>query len=407
LHGNAQSAYDDGLARGLSQTKVGFVVVNAIAAYGFSTLPGEDVPWHVSPVRSTKVVRQLVDRIYDACFVVVAYLVGARVSEIVGLKVGCIEHHPAADGDESFAYLVGRIYKTASANEGNVHRWVAPPAVERAIAVMERLTGPMRRRTQRTDLWLTMTSSGLLGPRARITVPTGGTIITRLNNGFAPFISLPLHQGKRWHLNTHQGRKTFARFVGKRDRTGLHALQGHLGHMSRVMTDRGYVGTDFALDELIDRHAQEETRAALEELLTATALGGKGGRIIAGRSQFRGRTRDGNLQAYVNFLMAETDLRLGVCDWGYCVYRPETSACLGNEKGPNPVLRTESVCASCANFAVTTKHRPVWEARRARNVALLEQPALDPQSSALAAARVGECDRILAQLDQDQVVRHG
>jgi hypothetical protein len=407
LHAKAQSAYDDGLARGLSQTKVGFAVVAAIAAYRFSTLPDEHVPWHASPVRSTKVVRQLVDRIYEACFVVVAYLVGARVSEIIGLKVECIEHHPAADGNESFAYLVGRIYKTASTHDGNVHRWVAPPAVERAIAVMERLTEPMRRRTQRNDLWLAMTSSGLLGPCALITVPTGSTIIRRLNKGFAPFINLPLHQGKRWHLNTHQGRKTFARFVGKRDRTGLHALQGHLGHLSRVMTDRGYVGTDFALDELIDRHAQEETRAALEELLTATALGGKGGRIIAGRSQFRGRTRDGNLQAYVNFLMAETDLRLGVCDWGYCVYRPETSACLGNEKGPNPVLRTESVCASCVNFAVTTKHRPVWEARRARNVALLEQPALDPQSSALAAARVGECDRVLAQLDQDQAMRYG
>jgi hypothetical protein len=311
LHTKAQSAYDDGLARGLSQTKVGFAVVAAIAEYRFSTLPNEDTPWHALPVRSTKVVRQLVDRIYEACFVVVAYLVGARVSEIIGLKVECIEHHPAADGNESFAYLVGRIYKTASTHDGNVHRWVAPPAVERAIAVMERLTEPMRRRTQRTDLWLAMTSSGLLGPCALITVPTGSTIIRRLNKGFAPFINLPLHQGKRWHLNTHQGRKTFARFVGKRDRTGLPALQGHLGHLSRVMTDRGYVGTDFALDELIDRHAQEETRAALEELLTATALGGKGGRIIAGRSQFRGRTRDGNLQAYVNFLMAETDLRLG------------------------------------------------------------------------------------------------
>jgi integrase len=406
LHAKAQSAYDNGLARGLSQTKVGFAVVDEIAAYRFSTLLNEDAPWHASPVKSTKVVRQLVDRIYDACFVVVAYLVGARVSEIVGLKVGCIEHHAAADGDESFAYLVGRIYKTASARGGDVHRWVAPPAVERAIAVMERLTEPMRRRTQRTDLWVTMTSSGLLGPRARITLPTSGTMISRLNNGFAPFIGLPLHQGKRWHLNTHQGRKTFARFVGKRDRTGLHALQEHLGHVSRVMTDRGYVGTDFALDELIDRHAQEETRAALEELLTATALGGRAGRIVAGRSQFRGRTRDGNLQAYVNFLMAETDLRLGVCDWGYCVYRPETSACLGNEKGPNPVLRPESVCASCANFSVTTKHRPVWEARRARNVELLEQPTLDPQSLALAAARVSECDRILAQLDQGQAVRY-
>jgi hypothetical protein len=164
------------------------------------------------------------------------------------------------------------------------------------------------------------------------------------------------------------------------------------------MTDRGYVGTDFNLDDLIDRHAQDETRAALEEMLTATALGGKAGRAIAARSRFRGRTCDGDVQAYVNFLMAETDLRLGVCDWGYCVYRPETSACFGSDTGPNPVLRTETTCSTCANFAVTSKHRPVWEARRARNAQLLGQPMLDPGSRALATARIAECDRILATL---------
>ena len=43
-----------------------------------------------------------------------------------------------------------------------------------------------------------------------------------------------------------------------------------------------------------------------------------------------------DVQAYVDFLMEETDLRLGVCDWGYCVYRVETAACFGNEKGPTP-----------------------------------------------------------------------
>jgi hypothetical protein len=104
--------------------------------------------------------------------------------------------------------------------------------------------------------------------------------------------------------------------------------------------------------------------------------------------------------------MAETDLRLGVCDWGYCVYSMETSACLGNEKGPNPVLRTESICATCANFAVTGKHRSVWEGRRFRNAALLEQPALDSQSRLLAQERIVECERILVQIDHGNTARH-
>lgn len=403
----AQATYDDALGQGIHQTKAGFIVTDAIASFVFATLPGEEDPWHEAPVTSTKQVRYLADRIYDACFVVIAYLVGARVSEILGLQVGCIEQHPSGDGGETFAYLVGQIYKTARGIDGEAHRWVAPAPVERAIAVMERLTVRLRAQTGRSELFLVMASTGLVGPAARIDLPVVTTIIRRLNEQFAVFVDLPEHEGEPWHLNTHQGRKTFARFVGKRDRTGLHALQAHFGHVTRAMTDRGYVGTDFALDDLIDRHAREETRAALEEVLTATTLAGKGGRMIAARSQFRGRTRDGDVQTYVRFLMEETDLRLGVCDWGYCVYRVETAACLGDERGPNPVLRTESSCLTCANFAVTVRHRPVWQARRERNAYLLDQPGLDRVSRRLAETRIAECDRILGELDHRKDGRHG
>jgi hypothetical protein len=216
------------LARGIDQSRAVSVVVDAIAGFSFVTLPNEAVPWHGVQVTSTKQLRVLIDRLYDACFIVVAYLVGARVSEILGLQTGCIEWHPSGGGSEEFAYLAGRIYKTARDSAGTAHRWVAPAPVERAIFVMERLSEPLRRRTGRTDLWLVMTSTGLIGPAARIETPVSSTIITRLNKSFAPFIDLPLHKGKPWHLNTHQGRKTFARFVGKRDRTGLDALRDHL-----------------------------------------------------------------------------------------------------------------------------------------------------------------------------------
>ncbi len=403
----AQATYDAALGQGIHQTKAGFIVTDAIAPFVFTMLPGEDTPWHDAPVTSTKHVRYLCDRIYDACFVVIAYLVGARVSEILGLQVGCIEQHPAGDGSESFAYLIGQIYKTERGITGEAHRWVAPAPVERAIVVVEQLTARLRAQTGRSELFLVMASTGLVGPSPRVELPVVSTVIRRLNGLFAPFIGLPDHEGETWHLNTHQGRKTFARFVGKRDRTGLHALQTHFGHVTRAMTDRGYVGTDFALDDLIDRHAQEETRAALEEVLTATALAGKGGRMIAARSQFRGRTRDGDVQAYVRFLMEETDLRLGVCDWGYCVYRVETAACLGDERGPNPVLRTESTCLTCANFAVTARHRTVWQARRDRNAGLLGQPGLDPVSRSLAETRIAECDRILTELDHGKDASDG
>ena len=60
-------------------------------------------------------------------------------------------------------------------------------------------------------------------------------------------------------------------------------------------------------------------------------------------------------------------------------------------------MRTESTCITCANFAVTDKHRPVWEARHRRNLDLLLHPMLDAESRVL--TRVTECERVLAGLD--------
>jgi integrase len=398
LRDRVQGIYQDALDQGRQRPAARHAACAAALTFEFATLDNEHAPWH-SPVVGTKPVRFLIERIYDACFVIIAYLVGARVSEILGLELGCIERHASADGTEAFPYLCGRIYKTAPGPDGDPHRWVAPPPVVRAVEVLERLSEPLRRRTGRPELWLAMLGHGIVESRPA-EVPSVSTMIVRLNRHFAPFIGLPPHRGGHpWHLTTHQGRKTFARFVGRRDRTGLHALQAHFGHVSRIMTDRAYVGTDFELAELIDAQAMEETRAALEELLTTTSLAGKAGHLIAARSPFRGRTRDGDVKQYVEFVLTETDMRLGACDWGYCVYRRESSACLGDDRGPNPALRTESTCITCANFAVTDKHRPVWEARHRRNLDLLLHPMLDAESRVLAQTRVTECERVLAGLD--------
>ena len=369
----------------------------ALSRFSFSTLDSEGSPWH-PPIRRLSDAAFLIERIYDACFVVISYLVGLRVSEILGLEAGCIDRHPAGDDGESVTYLRGVIFKTAPGPEGKPHRWPAPDPVIRAVDVLERISAPARQRLGRPQLWLMSRDPVLL--RLPLAIPASATFIHRLNGPFATVVQLPLHEGRRWHLTTHQGRKTFARFVGKRDRTGLHALQMHFGHVSRLMTDRAYVGTNFELAELIGAEALAETRAALEELLTAPNLAGAAGRMLAARSRFRGRTRDGEVRQYVDFILRDSGMALGVCDWGYCVYRREHSACHGDEAGPNPALRTQSVCLRCANFAVTERHRPIWEDRRRRNRALLAHPDLDHESRQLAEQRIAECDQILAELDR-------
>ena len=397
LRDEMQGVFDDARAEGRARITARIRMMDTLKAR-LPLLPEWD---GVMPKGALSQLNFLADRITDACFIVIAYLIGARASEILTLEAGCIEYDQDETNNESHAWLTGSIYKGAPSGKGTPHRWIAPEAILRAIDVMERLSAPLRAISSQNLLWLVQSplNNVTRTSEAPIRSITGLAINLRLNTRFAPFLGLPEHEGAPWRLTTHQGRKTFARFVGRRDRTGLFALQKHLGHVTRVMTDRGYVGADFELAELIDAQVAVETRHALEELLLAPRLAGKAGRMLSERSPFRGRTRDGEFNAYVDILLADTGMRLGVCDWGYCLYRKESAACKGNENGPNPVLRTQSTCAACANFVVSGKHRPVWTARLARNEALLLRADLNQESRALAKSRIAECRQILTMLD--------
>jgi hypothetical protein len=144
------------------------------------------------------------------------------------------------------------------------------------------------------------------------------------------------HQDKPWRLTTHQGRKTFARFAALRDRTCLFALAQHLGHRERAETDHGYAGSDYRLAQEIDAEILQQSVNAWEHMLAAPGLGGRAGaEIMAKRPRFRGKRVKQDL-AELRAPAGGRGLVLGVCDWGFCVYREEHSACLGNAAGPEP-----------------------------------------------------------------------
>ena len=90
--------------------------------------------------------------LYAACFVVIAYLVGARGSEILRLKAGCVKRRDP--GYDSMTVIVGAIFKKQPEYHGRPHEWVAPAPAIRAIGVLEALSEGHRRRAGQDDLWL-------------------------------------------------------------------------------------------------------------------------------------------------------------------------------------------------------------------------------------------------------------
>jgi integrase len=344
----------------------------------------------------------LISLVYSACFVVISYLVGSRVSEILALRAGCIR---PMTGDEirasgELALIVGSIFKHESGYYGRTHEWVAPPPAIHAISVLEALSEPHRRRSGRPQLWLRtrVHRRGFFEWRPDGVAPLRVARTERIYRGLAQlatWLQLPDYEGKPWPLSTHQGRKTFARFVALRDRTGLFALAQHLGHRDRQMTDKGYVGSDYALQEEIEEHILEQSVSAWEEMLSAPALGGRAGaHIMAKRPRFRGLKMKQDLRSFAQ-LLVQAGLTLGVCDWGFCVYRQEHSACLGSATEPNPIYREPSTCVRCRNYVVTEKHRPYWQEQVERHQALLNEPDLPRQTLKIARDRLTEATKVL------------
>jgi integrase len=335
-------------------------------------------------------VRHAAVHLVEACYIVIAGFVGMRVSEILSMRVGAIEHRPIGTTGLDQAYVVARLYKTVDDPDGRVERWLAPAPVVRAVDLLEQLSAPMRATSGREELFLVKNTQ-----YGEIVPVTCMHIAWRIND-FARQVGIPDHDGKPWLFSTHQFRKTFARFIARRDRTQLLGLADHFKHASVAMTARGYVGSDFDLHELVDHEARSETAAALDLLLAATQLGGKmGERIVAGNARFRGRAGEQVRRDYIVFILDETDLRIHACDYGWCVFQQETSRC-GGVFAPDEVGRAPAVCLTCANMVIEAKHGAYWRDRRARNAALL--PSANRMTEAVLNQAIEQCERVLVQI---------
>jgi hypothetical protein len=201
------AAYLQGLRRQLTVTRASSA---AAAALRYLTL---NLPQGHRVVESVSFLTELLEHLYSSCFIVIAYLVGARLSEILHLEVGCVR--PLADsdarGDSGLVVITGAIFKS-EAYHGQPHEWIAPTPTVHAISVLEALSAPHRLRTGRKELWLRPADNfGATEwlPHYPRTLRVLSTLQMNLRlNNFGAWLGLPAHEGKPWRLSTHQGRKT-------------------------------------------------------------------------------------------------------------------------------------------------------------------------------------------------------
>ena len=325
-----------------------------------------------------------------ACCFVLLFFTGIRVSELLALRRGCIQELPHADG-EMFPYLVGLISK----NGVRRHQWVAYELIAEVVVILERINAPIY---------------ALNGDDRLLAAPPAGSVLMHkgmrfsrkqvrdINDLLKEFASA----GRRTvsiasRVHSHQGRETFAQFVGYRDKTGLDALASHYAHAHKRVTDTSYLGNDVDLSVMLAEKDRQDLARSLEDILSTTNIAGGAGGVIGQRFRtvgFRGKEM---LQATVDRLIKQ-GVRLAPCNWGYCLYRAELSACRGDSEGPNEINRSPSVCKSCSNFCVTDKHADWWQIRLERSEKVLEAGSVPTMTRELIGTRIQECNDILGKI---------
>ena len=164
---------------------------------------------------------------------------------------------------------------------------------------------------------------------------------------------------------------------------------------------------DAEMAELINEAGMLETAETLAELLVSPDLAGEKGKQIAKQSRFRGQlTSDGALE-HAEHLVRDTDMHIEIFTYGLCCYEPRHASCQGDEHGPNHALRTQSVCFTCKNFAVTAKHLPVWRERLRENETVLQQTVMPPGTTKVVRTRIDECRQVIASLEHHPPLGEG
>jgi integrase len=328
-----------------------------------------------------------------AAVIVLLFMVGMRVRELVRLDVDCL-HVETNGAGTPVAYLNGIAAKAA----GRQRRWVAGDPIPDVIEWLRVTFAPCRVDSSSQALFLARSSTALILPLGIPARRMGATTPIRLMHAFAdaPFrADRPVTS----RLHPHAARKTFAKFVVKRDKRVLEALSVHYGHAYREFTDGVYVGTDFQLSQLLEQEDREDLSRTLTSLLKNSRMGGKAAeRIDDFRRQYQKDPAFAGkavLQTLVDNLV-KRGIKIAPCDWGYCVYSESHSACRGDAIGPNEVLRAPDVCSTCANFVVTTEHQAWWNDRVIREEAFLAQRGLPEQTKILIEKRLDQSKALLA-----------
>ncbi|WP_146096924.1 hypothetical protein [Xanthomonas arboricola] len=330
-----------------------------------------------------------------AAITVLAFLCAQRISElrrssVVNIITSC------TDG-ETHGVLHGMLSKKARS-----HEWVMAPAAVVAFGVIRSITDPFRAKNGQTALFFTGQGARVWGSNWDDTANLSVSSKTALANRMCLFIDSTMASeefdvGRR--VQFRDARRFLARFVARRDKTSLGSLARQYGHLDVKITDTYYVRNDKELGVIIGEEASTEVFNALSDLANSGNVYSGGDQVELSELKWRMNkilSRSATKLDVMKMLGGGTIL--GPCDWGYCIYRKETSKCEGGEFAPSDARRTPDICATCTNFAATHRHLNWWSNRAEDLRLFLKLKNIPEQAKGIASTRLKNAEIVVKTL---------
>lgn len=344
----------------------------------------------------------LKNQLYTACYIIITYTCGPRISEIRRATTNSLKEVTHTNGEKFHYYYAHRSKKRFSSipltngpSEPDDTPWILSPAAVIAIEWLVRLSRPARERSKLDNLWLTTNGNSLWPFKSeKCSVLSSTSVNIRLNQ-FAKFINVEDVCGWSGRLHSHMGRKHLARFIAKRDRSELGDLALQYSHVSAYSIDVNYASPDSEFRRMVQdelRHEMEEVARSLTKCENFYSTDGS--LAISTTKKFLGRMLT---DSQIKKLISKETI-LVPCQWGVCVYRQEVSSCHGSRTEPNPRERAPEVCSGCSNFIAFNKHRKWWEDYRDDSKRYLSCRSIPRQTRMILEKRLSDAEKVLAKI---------
>jgi len=104
-------------------------------------------------LRSLRQLSRELSYLQTACFVLIAFATGMRLSELLSLRAGCCKTE-TRPGQPDLVWLHSRVFKMQGVPDGRKAKWLGGPLCAKAVQVLERLGRSVRRRARVSYLWM-------------------------------------------------------------------------------------------------------------------------------------------------------------------------------------------------------------------------------------------------------------